>query len=113
MQLEAGTSRTAYQRVLSNYDVTETGSGSLWHLYSDLIDDALSFTPSEPLNDATVWYATEAGITIETGQTLPAAPLDILKGQRTFVFGAFDRALTTVEHAALTRYLKSKGAPYA
>lgn len=112
-QFEPGTVRTRYQRVGSEYDVTEPGSPSLWHLFSDMIDDSLVFTPTQAMTDATLWFATETGVTILAGQDIAAAPIDILRGQRTFAFGAFDRPLTTSEQAGLHRYLSEKGAPYA
>lgn len=112
-QFETGTTRSPYQRVGSEYDVTEPGSPSLWHLVNDGVDDSLTVTPGVAMTDATLWWVIDTGISILGGQPIPVAPLEVLRGTRTFAFGAFDRALSGPETDALTRYLTAKGGSYA
>lgn len=112
-QFEIGTTRSPYQYVGSEYDVTEPGSPSLWHLLDDGVDDSLTATPGAPMTDATLWWVSDAGISILAGQSIPTAPLEVLRGTRTFVFGAFARPLSGPETEALTRYLMAKGGSYA
>jgi hypothetical protein len=45
-QLEEASTATAYQKVVSEYDVTEAGVDSLWYLDFDGVDDSLAFEGS-------------------------------------------------------------------
>lgn len=70
------------------------------------VDDALSVTLPDLGSDATLAYATEAGSTILTGQTL-GGPYD-LPGAQLYGFAAFDRAPTAGEEALLTAWLDAR-----
>ncbi len=112
LQLELGSTRTAYQHNMSQYDITEAGQRDVWALYNDAVDDALPVTVPDLGTDATIWCATEAGATITGAQTIGAGSLETLRGTRTVAFGAINRALTAAETARLTAYLNRKLAGY-
>lgn len=111
-QAEAGATATDYQRVGSTHDVTEDGVRSLAYLYADG-DDELEATLPDLGTDATVAYASDQGVTIQTGQTIGAGAFDVLRDDMLFGMVVIDRALTTAETARLTAWLNHKGGEYA
>ena len=58
--------------------------------------------------DATLAYATEAGVTILTGQTIGAGALEILRGGRTYGLIANNRPWTAAETAGVTKWLSAR-----
>lgn len=112
-QAEVGTSATDYQRVGSTYDVTEDGVRSLAYLFDDGVDDALNATLPDLGTDATLAYASDQGVTIQTGQTIGAGAFDVLRDDMLFGMVVIDRALTTAENARLTAWLNHKAGDYA
>lgn len=109
-QVELGTDFSWYQTVVTDLDVTEAGARNCWHMYSDLFNDTLPVTLPSLGSAATLFYATEAGSVILSGQTIGAGAFEVLRGQRTFACGAINRALTAAETATLTRYLDARRA---
>lgn len=78
------------------------------YLLSDLVDDSLPAIVPNLGSNATIAYATEAGVTILTGQTIGAGALEILRGEKTYSFMAINRALTGPETTSLTEYMNGK-----
>lgn len=105
-QLELGSTATAYQRVGSEFDVTEAGKRSLHYLFDDDVDDSLPATLPDLGTDATIFFATDAGVTISGSQTIGAGAFETLRGQKTFAVGAINRALTAAENARLQLWLE-------
>lgn len=87
---------------------TYQSAGGLHYLYKDPIDDSLPVTMPDLGTDATVAYATEAGTTILTGQTIGAGAYETLKGEYNYGLVVVDRALTPEETTAVTRYLTAR-----
>jgi len=78
------------------------------YLLDDEVDDALPATIPDLGTDATLAYATDAGTTILTGQTIGAGSFEALRGVRTYAVIAVDRALTAAETTNVTAYLDAK-----
>ena len=97
----------ATQPTAESRPVYQAGNGLHW-LVDDGVDDSLTATVPDLGADATLWYATEAGATILTGQTIGAGDLEVLRGDNTFSFGAIDRALTATETTQLQTYLEEQ-----
>jgi len=112
-QLESGSAATGYQRVGSRYDVTETGQPDLWHLFNDGIDDEVVATLPDLGTSATVAYASDAGVTISTGQIIGAGSFGILRDQRLFALMVINRALGPAETARLSRFLQFRSGGYS
>lgn len=105
-QVEKATTASSYQRVVSQYDVTEAGLTSVAYLFDDLIDDALNWTA--PAGNYTVaWCDTAGNVTIQTAQALSGAT-DALRTQLMVGYLAINRALTAAETANLTAWLQQK-----
>jgi hypothetical protein len=81
----------------------QANAGVHW-LVSDQVDDSLIATLPNLGTNATVWYATDVGITILTGQTVSGA-FELLRGANTYAVGAVSRALTISETIGLIAYL--------
>lgn len=110
-QLENGGVASPYQKVVSQYDVTEVGVRDCWHLYTDPVDDGLIVTvPAGGWTNATIMVALETGITVLTGQTIPAGAwaLPLPRPSKCFGLVAINRALSAMETALLTKYLNLK-----
>ncbi len=105
LQFEHNSTATDYQRVTTQYDVTQTGVQSVSYLFDDL--DTLNWTASA--GTYTVAYVNSAGtVTIETGQSLSGAT-DVLKVLSLSGYLAINRALTGTETTDLTAWLAAKG----
>lgn len=110
-QLVFGSSDTPYQRVTTQYDVTEPGQPNVWYGYIDAADDALTVTvPAGGWSNATVALATDAGVSILTGQTIPAGAwtLPLARPSRCYGIVVINRPLTGAETTILTRWLNAK-----
>lgn len=98
-------------QTLGNHAVQDDGasqptfvaSGGVSFLESDGSASLVSIVPDLG-TDATVFYATEAGSFILTGQTV-SGTFEAVRGPKTFVSGVVDRALSSYEAAQLTRYM--------
>jgi len=103
-QFEIGTSATAYQKVVDEYDITETGVDSLDSLFDDQVDDVLPWAaPAD--TDYTISYVNTSGtVTTLTSQSLSGAT-DILLDPALVAYVAVDRALTAGETTDLETYL--------
>lgn len=95
----------SYQRVGTALDVTEAGKRSVGYLFDDEVGDTLLATLPDLGTDATLFFATEDGVTISGGETIGAGSFDALRGKKTFAAGAINRALTATETANVTKYL--------
>lgn len=103
-QLDIGTKRTAYQRVTTQFDVTEAGVRSLPHFFN-AGGKSLNATFPDLGSDATIAYASDQGVSILTGQTVGAGSFDILRNQRLFGMVVLDRALGSGEADSMSDYL--------
>ena len=106
-QSESGSVVTPYQRVGSEFDITEAGVPSLRYL-GDPGAASLPATVPDLGTNATLAYATEAGVTILTGQTIGAGALEILRGDRTHGLIANNRPWTAAETAGVTKWLNAR-----
>jgi hypothetical protein len=105
-QLETGSTATNYQRVTTQYDVTEAGVASVSYLYDDLVSDALNWTA--PAGTYSIAFVDNLGnVTIQTSQSL-SGTTDALAVQKLAGYLAINRALTTAETASLTEWLEAK-----
>jgi hypothetical protein len=104
-QIEQSATATAYQKVATQYDVTEAGVKTLHYLASDGVDDALNWTATA--NDYTIARVNSSGtVTIQTTQALSGAT-DIFAAEDDIAgYVAVNRALTTAETSGLTAYLE-------
>ena len=107
VQFEVGGEWTTPQHVVSEFDVTEAGVPSLRYL-GDPGAASLPATVPDLGTDATLAYATEAGVTILTGQTIGAGALEILRGDRTYGVIANNRPWTAAETAGVTKWLNAR-----
>ena len=108
VQFETGAVRTAWQRSMSQFDVTEAGVPSVFYLASDQVDDSLPATIPSLGTNATVWDSRGTGITILTAQTVGAGAFETLRGAKTYAVGAINRGLVSIETTALTAYLNAQ-----
>lgn len=130
-QLELGSTATAYQRVNSQYDVTEAGLPSYGYIRPDLFDDYLTVTtPAAQTGDVMVfgrrgsWLETGvaygSGAAVAIGPTtmtgLPAGLLQAVQGPVSDISGglvgvlAIGRTMTEAERTAALNYYKARGA---
>jgi len=75
-QLEDGTALTPYQKVVTQYEVTEAGVPSVHYLYRDPVDDLLSVTVPVGGFTGTMVLATDKG-TASYGVAISAGAYDI------------------------------------
>jgi hypothetical protein len=83
-QLEEGSTATAYQKVASEYDVTEAGVDSLWYLDFDGVDDHFDLSISNPAGPVSIFLGAKADsgestnrayvIDIESGRLILGLP---------------------------------------
>jgi hypothetical protein len=107
-QLEQSSTASAYQKVVSTYDVTEAGQADNWYLFDDLVDDAINWTA--PADDYSIAFIDTGGdVTILDAEALSGAT-NVLQSARTGSYIAADRAWTADEKAKITTYLEGKGA---
>jgi hypothetical protein len=107
-QLEIGGAATAYQKVVTANDVTQTGLADVFYA-SDDGGDSISWTA--PAGTYTIAYVTPTGtVTILTGQALSGAA-DALIPTQLVEYVAVNRALTGAETTALTSYLAGVANP--
>lgn len=105
-QLEQSATPSAVQITAANgRSVTEAGKRSVGYLFNDEVDDSLIATIPDLGTDATLFFATEDGVTISGGETIGAGSFEALRGKKTFAVGAINRALTATETANVTKYL--------
>jgi hypothetical protein len=104
-QIEPSATATAYQKVATQYDVTEAGVQTRHYLASDGVDDALNWTATA--DDYTIARVNSSGtVTIQTTQALSGAT-DIFAAEDDIAgYVAVNRALTTAETSGLTAYLE-------
>jgi len=107
-QVDEASAATDYQKVVSQYEVTEEGIPTRRYIQGDG-GDSLNSTLPDLGTDATVAYASDQGITIQTGQTIGAGAFDVLRDSQLFGMIVVDRALTAAETAQVTQYLETKG----
>jgi|GEM_PF-2484192 len=111
-QVEQSTDASAYQAVNSTYEVYETGVASLPYLFRDGVDDALqALLPAS--SGVTIAWASDQGVTIQTGQIIPSGPFDILRDKMLFEMVVAQRSLTVMETASLSRWLARSAGSYA
>jgi phage baseplate assembly protein gpV len=109
-QLEAGSVLTDYQRVVTAFDVTETGVKSVNYLFNDLSDDAINWTaPNDSY--AVARAGANGAIDIAAGVALNGAT-DVLGGAQASGYLAINRALTATEQARLSAYLAAKSGSF-
>jgi hypothetical protein len=106
-QLEEG-SLSAYQKVTSTYDVTEAGKADKYYLFDDASDDSINATLPDLGANATIATATEAGVSILSGQTIGAGAYDILRGAQTFGHIVLNRPLRLSEKTAIQQYFEGR-----
>lgn len=102
------TDDTPYQRVGSDYDVTEDGVPSLRRLFRDGVDDSLNATLPDLGTDATIAYASDQGITILTGQTIGAGSFNVLRDSWLYGMVANNRPWTDAETTGVTKWLERR-----
>ena len=99
--MELGSVATAYQRVITQYDVTEAGVDEIWHLYYDGADDAMGITlPAGTYGRA--WVSELGVVTVDS----VTDPTGVTFGAETRVadFMLRQGAFSAAEIAALTNY---------
>jgi hypothetical protein len=107
-QLEIGATATAYQKVVTANDVTQTGLADVFYA-SDDGGDSINWTA--PAGTYTIAYVVPNGtVTILTGQALSGAA-DALIPAQLVEYVAVNRALTGPETTALTTYLTGVANP--
>lgn len=83
-------------------------SGGLFYLRDDAVDDAINATFPDLGTAATVAFASNLGVTIQTAQTIGAGAFDILRDQDLYAMIVINRALTAGETTDVTAYLNEK-----
>jgi hypothetical protein len=107
-QLEAAATVTAYQRVVTARDVTQSGVSDVFYMFDDG-GDSLNWTA--PAGTYDVAYVNSLGtVTILTSQALSGAadvtiPTDLVE------YVAVNRTLTAGEVSQLTTYLQARANP--
>lgn len=98
LQLEVGAAPTAYQRAVSDFDITETGKPDVWHLYNDGGDSLPVTLPAGTYGRARV--NTEGVVTVDT----VVDPTDALSGTRQVDAILRQGAFTAAEEAQIRAY---------
>lgn len=107
-QLDVGSSATAYQKVVTARDVTQSGLADVFYAFDDG-GDSINWTA--PAGTYTIAYVVPDGtVTILTGQALSGAA-DALIPSQLVEYVAVNRALTGPETSALTSYLTGVANP--
>lgn len=107
-QLEVGSTATAYQKVVTASDVTESGLADVFYAADDG-GDSINWTA--PAGTYTIAYVVPNGtVTILTGQALSGSA-DALIPSQLVEYVAVNRALTGGETADLTAYLQGVANP--
>jgi hypothetical protein len=83
-----GATSVPYQKVVSPYEVTESGKASAWYL-ANVSTDTINATLPDFGTDATIIYASDQGVTTLTGQTVSGS-FNILRDTRLFAMAVFD-----------------------
>jgi hypothetical protein len=122
-QLDLGSTATPYQKVVTQYDITEAGVPSIYKAFFDKADDILPVT-LPTITGGTVALVGTSGIWIEedwgfTAGTLSIGPTTIagLPAGILSVVGDLcaviinDRAWTAAEYAGVVSWGKARGAP--
>lgn len=122
-QLEVGSVATTYQRVTSDYDITESGVPSVEYLRFDHVDDKMTHTLTNGVTGGTLLVAGTKGSWVSEGVDVAAAgDLDIGPKDMPDQAGAFaalgevvgwmllDRAFTRSEKRFALDYYKQRGA---
>lgn len=122
-QLETGSTATPYQRVGSQFDVTEAGIPSAIYIRRDLIDDRLDVT-LPAITDGKIIIGTTEGVWVDdldfAGGTFSMGPTTYTGGPAGLydAIGAdelgtiiLDRQPTEAELANIMKWFKSKGSP--
>lgn len=106
-QAEVGSTPTAWQRVVNNYDITEDGVDSVYHLVSDGVDDALPVTlPAGTYGRG--WVDHLGNVTLDSLTLDAAGSGELLLGQRVADVIYRKGAFTDAEKAALKSYWEGK-----
>jgi hypothetical protein len=109
-QNEAGLTMTAPQAVRANgLDVTETGQRPVYYLFDDNVDDVMNATIASELTDATIAWASDAGYTIQTGQTIADGSYNVLRDNRLYGFAIAGTDLSAGQTSLLEKSLKWAG----
>jgi len=99
-QLELGSTATAYQKVVADYDITEAGVASVYYPLDDGVDDALTVAMPDLGTDATRFVANLDGtVTYLENQTIGAGDIDIPLDKSSVIY--IDRDLTAGEKTDL------------
>lgn len=101
-QLEVGSTATPYQRVTTDFDVTEAGVPDVWHLYDDGGDSLPATFPAGNLHLAYVNELGEVSYTTDTSDGTTG--VDLLLAERMADVIVLDRAFTSDEEAKIESY---------
>lgn len=106
LQVEAGTAPTPYQQVVSNFDASEAGKPSVWHLFDDGGDSLPAVLPTGAMYLAFCDYlGTASYASVSSDGTTPT---DLLRAERMGDVVVMGRDYTSAEKAALARYWARK-----
>ena len=97
-QREAGATATAYQKVVSAYDVTEAGVADRWYLRDDNVDDVM---PVALTGTYSLYWAVSGAL--QYTENVVASGLDTLRDGM-WACAVYDHALTAGERAQLATY---------
>lgn len=101
-QLEVGSTATPYQRVTTDFDVTEAGVPDVWHLSNDGGDSLPAIFPAGSLYLAYVNELGEVSYTTDTSDGTTG--VDLLLAERMADVIVLDRAFTPDEEAKIEAY---------
>jgi hypothetical protein len=107
-QLEAAATVTAYQRVVTARDVTQSGVSDVFYMFDDG-GDSLNWTA--PVGTYDIAYVNSLGtVTVLTSQALSGA-VDVTIPTDLVEYVAVNRTLTAGEVSQLTTYLQARANP--
>ena len=93
-QLEAGSTATAYQRVVSQYDITESGVPTCYYVQADGVDDAYVTPTITPNTDKVQVFAGVRKLSDATTGIFAETSLQSYSSNGSFVVGAPDTGAT-------------------
>jgi hypothetical protein len=109
VQFEQGSTRTNYQFNFSQFNITEADQRPVYYLFDDNVDDVMNATIASELTDATIAWASDAGYTIQTGQTIADGSYNVLRDNRLYGFAIAGADLSAGQTSLLEKSLKWAG----
>jgi hypothetical protein len=109
LQFENAGERSAWQRNAGPFNITETGQRPVYYLFDDNVDDVMNATIDSELTDATIAWASDAGYTIQTGQTIADGSYNVLRDNRLYGFAIAGTDLSAGQTSLLEKSLKWAG----